>query len=767
MNHSFIDGIKNQSDLKSSEDNNHYSYQVEQCIIQCRQITHDLLDSFFTGYLKLAKEMLEEVVDNKRTNKEIVLASDNLRELRRQENNIKLKFHEQVNQGFDLFLQKRLYLDLSDSSDDDTILKLVEQEELERSLAIKTIADKCNIEFQDDLWQLEQRFEAMQSTSINEHSNPISPLQFCSALQKSIENTALCNSSVILIYKAFENNFFSFLERLYRSINIHLIKQNILPELNKNHTVTRHTPKEKSFDNSKTQSKEELPPPDEKDQNIDEDQNEEETQLILINAIRKLLEQSQPHQQLYNNTQPFIVTATQQNNQPIDHTNSNVHTSALYNSQEIIHAINNVQAQEAKCISVSNNQSFDDHDIIENKKKIIMELEKNSKNSKMEYKDMYTINLVGILFEFILKDNNIPHPVKTLLSSLHTPFLKLAFIDVDFFEKLKHPARLLLDELAEMGSTWVNNDGSDQYDVYNKIKSVVLKIMEEFINDISFFDEILLDFKKFKKNIKNRHDIKERNIVERIQGEERLRMAKYRAKEEIEDRVKNTSLPAPIVNLFKPWHNHLTLLLLSDEINEELWERSLHIIDELVYYFDTNNEEYDRSSLNAWFKKTMPNIMRAIDTTGYDKIKTKKIIEDIEKLIILSFKDNSINEIDQDNIKKDTKEILKEVKPIKSTEEITDEKEESLLDYMKLIEIGSWFEFDNKGRFKIKSFSPKIMRYMLINLAGDKVFTISRLDLARKIQSQQAIKIKTPDQRLFNRALEGIRQHLENEIPVI
>src|SRR5690606_34709611 len=102
---------------------------------------------------------------------------------------------------------------------------------------------------------------------------------------------------------------------------------------------------------------------------------------------------------------------------------------------------------------------------------------KSDEPGAIDAKDMDTIDLVGLLFEYMLSDDNLPDSVKTLLSYLHTPFLKIAFIDKDFFEQTEHPARVLLNSLAEAGSRWVSNDGSSQYDMYNKIKTTVFRLL--------------------------------------------------------------------------------------------------------------------------------------------------------------------------------------------------------------------------------------------------------------------------------------------------
>ena len=58
--------------------------------------------------------------------------------------------------------------------------------------------------------------------------------------------------------------------------------------------------------------------------------------------------------------------------------------------------------------------------------------------------DMQAIDLVGRIFEYVMRDDNLPDTVKAALSYLHTPFLELAFIDQSFDDE-QHPARVLLN----------------------------------------------------------------------------------------------------------------------------------------------------------------------------------------------------------------------------------------------------------------------------------------------------------------------------------
>src|SRR5690606_31044366 len=81
---------------------------------------------------------------------------------------------------------------------------------------------------------------------------------------------------------------------------------------------------------------------------------------------------------------------------------------------------------------------------IEAGRRMLEQITQQHQRGAVSLADMQTIDLVGMLFEYMLSDDNLPDTVKTLLSYLHTPFLKIAFIDKDFFEQPEHPARALM-----------------------------------------------------------------------------------------------------------------------------------------------------------------------------------------------------------------------------------------------------------------------------------------------------------------------------------
>jgi hypothetical protein len=308
------------------------------------------------------------------------------------------------------------------------------------------------------------------------------------------------------------------------------------------------------------------------------------------------------------------------------------------------------------------------------------------------------------------------------------------------------------------------------YDVFDEIKSVVNRIMDEFKNDVRLFAEILFEFNRLKNKLQHKHQLKERNNIERVQGQERLRLAKKRGKQELESRVKGVKLPSAVIQLLRPWFTYLTLLQLRDSDNEALWKQALRVIDELVYFFDFSDKTADRSELEPRFNGILTAIKIGFNTMGYDQTSSKKILVDLTALKIATVKRyvSSAAQLETAEGKADKRKSIKplpikEPEPILQTEEQPTTEEEKVIDYLKLIEAGTWFEFDKNIRLKVNGFSSKLKKFMLVDSTSQKVVMISRLELARKIISEDAKVVAGSTKPLFERALEKIFQRLDKE----
>jgi hypothetical protein len=94
----------------------------------------------------------------------------------------------------------------------------------------------------------------------------------------------------------------------------------------------------------------------------------------------------------------------------------------------------------------------------------------------------------------------------------------------------------------------------------------------------------------------------------------------------------------------------------------------------------------------------------------------------------------------------------------------TTPEEERVMNYIKLIEPGTWIEYDKTERMKISGFSADTLTYILINQSSQEVTMLSRRELARDILSEKATVLDGTAKPLFERALERIKQNLDKQM---
>ena len=91
------------------------------------------------------------------------------------------------------------------------------------------------------------------------------------------------------------------------------------------------------------------------------------------------------------------------------------------------------------------------------------------------------IDMVAMIFDFILDDKHLPDPVKALISRLQIPIVKAAVLEKSFFAKKSHPARELLNSLARAGAG-LDNQSCESNPVFAEIESVVGRVYPLSLN---------------------------------------------------------------------------------------------------------------------------------------------------------------------------------------------------------------------------------------------------------------------------------------------
>jgi len=789
----------------------------------CQKICVTRSEDLFKSFSKTLDEKLLEFIDSAKTDKESTQIQETVREFRTKNKELVKHFCGHLGEGFIKFKKRQLNTRTGEEKYHGDMLSLVDNEDLEETIALSSVAHRAEEHYGENLWFLNQRFAALNhGETVSDSNNPLSPVQFCEALRKALKVLSINTKSKIITYKVFDKDFITKLDDIYREANYYLSNKNILPNLRYTMGKSNPQPEINSLPHSGFEDIPQQAPPPQQNQMPQEQAMQYQQPMQQQQAIpQQPIPQQGMQPQAYFGQQPlpqsqFVATPdpsrsaevyqgrlvdairTLQNHigfgpgqTPVIPTappaypenyapNSPQVASAggaaapggyaqapIYSNQQMVSALHGLQSQASSLTAgladtpTGEFEPVTPQAIAAVNSQLAEELKKESEDGLVDPLDMHTIELVGMLFEYMLSDDNLPDSIKTILSYLHTPFLKVAFIDPSFFEKTEHPARLLLNSLAEAGVKWVSNDGSSQYEIYTKVKHTVSRVLEEFEKDIKLFAELLLEFSSYSKKISRRQELMEKRAMEKVQGEEKLREVKIQVNKEVRSRTDGKELPSAILLLLlQPWSDYLAFVLLRYGDESDTWKKAITAVDDMLWSIEPKHEGKDKSKQSELMDDLLDVIEAGFETIGYDQNKGRKLIEAVVSLQKIAMQSQQV-EAASAKVREDleSKAAEKAGDSKKADDQATPE-EEKLVEHLKMIEFGTWFEFEGGKRLKVAWYNSKTLHYMLVDQMGKKVAMQSGLELARSMLSGAARVIAGSTKPFFERALESIYQNL-------
>ena len=181
---------------------------------------------------------------------------------------------------------------------------------------------------------------------------------------------------------------------------------------------------------------------------------------------------------------------------------------------------------------------------------VLRDLQESPLGQKANQLESMTIEMVAMLFDFIFETKDLPDGIKALLARLQIPVLKAAMLDGAFFAKKTHPARLLVNELAQSGLGWSPVMGQDD-PLYREIERIVHAVLERFADNLGLFDELRTELQAF---LAQEEEAAEQNIsttAEEITQRDRKDIAAVVARSEIERRIESHPVPTFLASFLR------------------------------------------------------------------------------------------------------------------------------------------------------------------------------------------------------------------------
>ncbi len=709
----------------------------------CQSMAVDHGREAFLRYLKDLDNALSQEIDRALSNQQRIQLTQLQKQVWQQRGELERYFCGYLAEGFVKFRKQQLHTLVADDIGRASELALLDNEKLEESIAISSISQRADVYFAEPLWALHRRLSVLnKGQKVSEENNPAAPVQFCESLRRTLKLLTIDATGKAIAYRVFDRCVLEVTGRLVLGLNDYLKEQGVLPHLR--FTLPSGNVPESSFGETLVDT---ASPPDDLTSAASARPPAAPGETQLLQAIHDL-------QSLLN--QPNATQGSANVNASGEHKGAAVaDSSAEDSSQQLLEVLSQLQ------VRTSDNSSGNDSSLAPADVKAVVEalaaqlgrLQADGFNRDQ----MQTIDLVGMLFEYMLNDENLPDAIKTLLSYLHTPFLKLAFVDPGFFEQTQHPARLLLNNLAEAGARWVRNDGNSQFGIYEKIKNIVDKILRDFDNDVRVIAELLFEFSSYTKDILRRQELMEKRATEKAKGEEKLRAVKVQVNEEVRLRTDGHELPsAVLLLLLQPWSDFLSFTLLRYGESSVAWNDALAVVDDIVWCIAPKVGEVDRKRQRELYTSIVAALESGLETIGFDQAKSRQLVGAISSLIEQVMQRKNLEPAPAP-MRSELERIAAEKAGANpdATDALTEE-EARMVDNLKMIEFGTWFEFEDNQRLKVAWYNNRTAHYMLVDQMGKRAAMMSGVDLARAMIAGKARVISGSSKPFFDRALENI-----------
>ena len=515
-------------------------------------------------------------------------------------------------------------------------LSLVEDDSLEEDLATQNMIAKAERDNRDKIKQLNQRMAYLYNgLKINSENNPLGPTSLCNSFALAVDTLEADIKIKLLVFKLFDINFITKLDDLYSSANKLLIETGVLPDLKisyKNtaprrsmHTVPGHT------DPGHTA-------PVETPVNTPEQNQTGLMQNTQSSGMSQFIQQPMGAMRQPGDAETFaLIQQLIAQNRPNQQQLQQMPQSQYASTTDVMSSLSMMQTNPELFNNASGQQGGSVNSELL-KEALKQSLQANQQKQAINQSDDNIIDIISMLFDFILDDRNLVDSVKSLLSRLQIPIIKIALQDKSFFRNKNHPARKLLNELANAGLGITDNVTAQDNPLYLKLENLVSRVTNEQTqdNDKSFFEELLDDLHRFltqfNQGIKNKKGPSKDAALKLVSTE-------------LSSRISGKHLPRNIILLLeRVWKDVLFDIFFSNGMESDEWDMAMTFVDTLIWSIDPKVDSQSQKQL----VRVIPGILNALnaglDRIHYPKELREQLLQDLQNCHLACMKGNDISD---------------------------------------------------------------------------------------------------------------------------
>lgn len=719
-------------------------------LVRLRDASARSLETILGDFFDSADDALFNMADRAGSNQEQMAYFDAMRELRLRRKSLATSLLQWVSRAFnelgrfDPMPASRGLEEVSQES-----LTLMDDADLEQKVAIEGLITKLGSRYAGSIRLLGVRVaHVSELTALPDRQMPLSPEVICSGLSEACRDLDIEIRARLVVIKLFDKLLVSRLEALYQEANRLLIAEGVLPDMKR-----PPVPATGALAGARPRQSAPVPP-------AARDQTSEQTSgdsAVTFSELTALLHRDgggdrQAGSGAGGAGGPILDTGglmsrlgQLQPGQPFTESGQLIPLSALL----------------AGILDAEQGQRY-----------------------QVQQVDSDVINLVAMLFDFILEDRQLPALMKMLIGRLQIPVLKVALLDRSFFNRGGHPARKLLNELAMAGIGWTEKSAGQRDPLREKIESVVDRLSDEFTDNVELFGELLEDFSHFMDLDRRRRELVEQRLRDAEEGRARHDNAREQVAGVLAGLQQAHDIPEPVQGLLEgPWHKYLQWVLLRHGEDSGPWREARELTARLLWSLDPRPlTDTTRDDLLKTIPGVVDSLRAGLQGISWDPFAIDAAIRDLELAHVDVLQRLVTGPAEPATpVPQQQAPAIDPEPPVPASASVPDPAgvasgepavaaatapepvTEAAMARATRMGVGCWVEMtgaNGKLRCKLAAVIRATGKYIFVNRNGAKVAEYRLEELARNLQQGRVTPLD--DGLIFDRALESIIDNLRH-----
>jgi len=378
--------------------------------------------------------------------------------------------------------------------------------------------------------------------------------------------------------------------------------------------------------------------------------------------------------------------------------------------------------------------------------------------------DKITMDVIGLLFDYIFRDPSIPGSLRGLFGHLQVPILKTALLDRTFFSDRKHPARRLLDHLAaaSIGAT-----GDAGYSAAFELVAtgVIEEVCRDFRVDMAVFDGADSKLQEFVEEEQGKLTAALDTEVANVFAQEEGEADRSHVREFIRDKLAGVQVPFDVRSFSETtWADYLTLTRAQHGTESDAWRVAVQTLDDLLWSITAKERTAQKARLAKLVPVMIRNLRAGAAAVQVGDERVRPLLDAMYKLHMAAIKPKGDVEVPKPSQgaaaqKPEAQASSAAAADVAAADEPAGEMPSiiNIHDFVSEMVVGTWLAFEHAGtsvNARLSWISPLRSKYIFTSRARTRAIVVTPEELAWQLGAGKTRLIVEPV-ALFDRAVSA------------